>query len=113
MPLSLRTVVLSAAAALAVAGAVQACSLNPQPLPPGYSGDNTEAGSEVAADASVAADGALFGGGADAGAGADSALPGTPNVDGGASDTADGAADAAGDAPNDAPTDSPTDGGSE
>jgi hypothetical protein len=112
MFLSLRTLLVPAAA-LAAGVAVQACSLNPQPLPPGYTGgDNTDGGTETVADASVGGD-AGFLGGSDAGASVDSAQPGTPGVDGGA----DGAPNGSGDGASDAPTDSPTvtvgDGGTE
>jgi len=113
MFVSLRTLVLLPAAALAAGVAVQACSLNPQPLPPGYTGGNsTDGGTDTLADASVGGDGSFLGG-ADAGTSVDSALPGTPGVDGGA----DGAPSGSGDGASDAPTDSPTvtigDGGTE
>ncbi len=103
MFLSLRTLVLVSTAALAAGVAVQACSLNPQPLPPGYTGDNADSGGEALADASVGGD-AGFLNGADAGATIDGAQPGSPGVDGGA----DGAASGSGDGASDAPTDSPT-----
>ena len=80
----LRTFPAFAGAALLLLAGLPACSLNPQPLPPG---DQPEGGgAEIAADASVASDGGLFGGGADAGTTteADGSTPGSPTVDGGA-----------------------------
>ena len=113
---ALRHLVLLAAATLA-AVSVQACSLNPQPLPPGLQGSGTDGGADVAADASVGSDAGQFGGGADSGNGfADGTAPGIPGFDGGATGdggSSDGATDAASDAPTDAATDAPSDGSPE
>ena len=84
--------------ALCVVAAVAACSLNPQPLPPGdYSGS-----AGLGPDASLAADG----GSASA---ADGSAP-APG-DGGSTDSGDTARDAVSDAPADALFDANPDGG--
>ena len=90
--------------ALALMGA--ACSLNPQPYPPGATFANDDAGA-VAKDAgSPFADASLR----DAGGGLDSAPP--PDSDAGSDAATDGAADAGDDAGDaDAPSDGATEGG--
>jgi hypothetical protein len=95
MFLSLRHLLFLPAAALTAAVAVQACSLNPQPLPPGETPEAGGTGVDVPADASVAADGSVFNG-ADAGATiGDGTAPGTPGPDaGGGGGGEDGATDA-------------------
>lgn len=101
---------------LAGLAAVYACSLNPQPLPPGAAPEGGGA-AQVAADATVPDSGsASFGGSGDGGPRADAATdaeaPPSP-----AADAGDAASDATADGPNDAASDSPeeapTDGGSE
>jgi hypothetical protein len=116
MFLPLRTFPAFAGAALLLL-AVPACSLNPQPLPPGDQPDSGAA--EIAADASVASDGSLFGGGADGGTtpAGDGSTPGTPGVDGGAgadsgSTTGDGGLVAT-DAETEAAVDASADGSTE
>jgi hypothetical protein len=100
---------------LGVAAAAHACSLNPQPLPPGDTPDaasNTVGGGDA---------GGYFGAGGDSGAPlvSDGGPAGNDGSDGGAAtppeggdagDAGDGASDAAMDAPEDAPADAPTDG---
>jgi hypothetical protein len=105
MFLSLRHLLLVPAVALTAAVAVQACSLNPQPLPPGDTPEGG-AGVDIPADASLA-DGAPFGGGgADAGSAlGDGQAPGTPGPGDGASDGG-----ASGDGATDAPSDGPLQG---
>ncbi len=97
--------------------AAYACSLNPQPLPPGEAPDGS-AGLAQGSDAG----GAGFGAGQDAGAREDGPNGTVPNGDGGtanppvagdagdAGDAADGESDSATDAPLDAPADAPADG---
>jgi hypothetical protein len=91
-------VLLPGAALLLVA--VQACSLNPQPLPPGLQGAN-DAGGELVADATAGttpdSGGPFGGGGADTGTSVDGAVPAVP-PDGAVADAAtdgevEGAAD--------------------
>lgn len=95
--------------------AAQACSLNPQPIPPGA---DERSGGEFSSDASASAraDGGTSmppAQGADSGNGENmDAAPPIPAVDGGV-DGLDAAADAPTDAPIDAPDDAPTDTGSD
>jgi len=101
-------------------GAAYACSLNPQPLPPGDTADGGE--TVVGHDASTFGPGADSGGsfagdgptgGAAPDGSSDGAMPGPPEG-GDAGDAgdgeSDGAPDGATDAPDGAPTDAPTDG---
>ena len=102
---------------LAALGLACGCSLNPQPLPPGETGDAATFG-PGGGDATTAGNdsGGSFGG-ADAGAKLDATADGAPAVapDAGAGDAGsdaigDGPTDAVADGPED---DAPTDGGSE
>jgi hypothetical protein len=116
----IRTVACLAALSLGVGGAV-ACSLNPQPLPPGDKPDGavsespgTGGGASDASGAFGDDGGALVseGGGGDGGTNvpSDGGPPGLPDggEDGGA---ADGGTDAPQDGPSDAPADGQEDGG--
>jgi hypothetical protein len=102
--------------------AIDACDLNPQPLPPGETpeGGRTSAGED--AGVSVNGDAAQFGGGdaTTGGAPGDAATdaPAVPPGDGSDAGAVDaGESDAPSDAPTDAqdaePTDAPIDGGEE
>jgi hypothetical protein len=103
-PLARRLLLLGTAPVLLLA-----CSLNPQPLPPG---EQAEGGSAGPADATTG-DGSGLINGPDGGAAADAtsdtvAAPGLPDGSG------DGETDAAGDGPGEAGTqDAPTDGPAE
>jgi len=116
----IRRVFVLAGTSLGFAGAVYACSLNPQPLPPGDTADGGGTNNPVVGEGD-----ASFGGGADSGGllGADGATGANPpdgSYDGGgvpappeggdASDGGDGETDAPADAPEGAPADAPTDG---
>lgn len=89
-------------------GAFYACSLNPQPLPPG---DTAEGGkTNLGTDAStghLGDDGGEFGGGVDATNGNEDAVAAAPSDSGGSDTTEAGDAEDAGNA--DAPVDGPTD----
>lgn len=101
---------------LAALAAVCACSLNPQPLPPGASPEGGAA--QVAADATVPDSGSSFGGssGGDGGARGDATTdaeaPPTPATDAGDA-ASDAVADGPSDAASDSPEEAPSDGGSE
>ncbi len=89
--------------ALAAAGA---CSLNPQPIPPGAEGDNSR---NAVSDAAAVP--TLPGAKGDAGFSSDSATQGNDSDTGSLHDDASviPAADATVDAPSDAPSDAPMD----
>ncbi len=89
-------------------GGAYACSLNPQPLPPGETPDASTSTVFGPADGSALSSDGQAGGSSPDG-GSDSEIPGPPEGgDGG--DAGDGESDAPTDAPDSAPTDAQTDG---
>ncbi|HEY3818104.1 MAG TPA: hypothetical protein VGL81_13085 [Polyangiaceae bacterium] len=98
-------------------GAAYACSLNPQPLPPGEAPDGSvmTVGGDAGAAGFGPSEGGSFGGDAPTGTvsqdgSADGGPVSVPPEGGDAGDAGDAAGDGAADAPEGAPADAPDDG---